>query len=124
MINRLGHHSFRFRRNIQNDPNAITYLSGKIMKGSSGVWGDANMPAHSNIAQDDLHQIIAWVLSLSNKQAIKKSLAQSGSIIPPATATTGAGNVSQKPPVTMIISASYTDKGSNNTKALTGPQCS
>jgi hypothetical protein len=42
---------------------------------------------------------------------VKKSLPQTGTIIPPANA---------KPNSVMVLSASYTDKGGNNIKALTG----
>jgi len=51
------------------------------------------------------------VLSLSNQSAIKKSLPQKGSITPPA---------NTKPGAALVLSASYTDKGGNNIKALTG----
>ncbi|HYV53987.1 MAG TPA: Crp/Fnr family transcriptional regulator, partial [Chitinophagaceae bacterium] len=62
---------------------------------------------------------------LANKTTAKKSLPASGSIVPPAPASGKGGNsiaalFSQKPAGVMVLSASYTDKGSNNTKALTG----
>ena len=93
------------------DPNALAYLSQKIIKGGSGVWGQVAMAAHPTLSQEDVHQIVGWVLSLSNKAAIKKSLPQTGSIVPPA---------NQKPSSVLVLSASYTDKGGNNIKALTG----
>ena len=93
------------------DPNASTYLSQKIIKGGGGVWGEVAMAAHPTLAQNDVHQIVQWVLSLSNKDAVKKSLAPSGSIIPTA---------GHKPNEALVLSASYTDKGGNNIKALTG----
>ena len=93
------------------DPNAMTYLSQKIIKGGSGVWGEVAMAAHPTLSQEDVHQIVGWVMSLSNKAAIKKSLPQTGSIVPPA---------NQKPSSVLVLSASYTDKGGNNIKALTG----
>lgn len=93
------------------DPNAAAYLSNKIRKGGSGVWGDVAMAAHPSISQNDLDQIIQWILSLANPAPLKKSLPQTGSITPPA---------GTKPTSTMVISASYTDKGGNNIKPLTG----
>lgn len=93
------------------NPNAVTYLSHKIMTGGSGVWGDVAMAAHPNISQSDLNQIIQYVLGLSNKGTAKKSLPPSGTIIPPA---------NTKPGSAMVLSASYTDKGGVNIKALTG----
>jgi cytochrome c551/c552 len=95
----------------QNDPKAASYLAQKITKGGSGVWGDVAMSAHPAISQDDLSQIVTYVLSLGNKAAVKKSLPPAGSVTPPADTKANA---------TMVISASYTDKGGNNVKALTG----
>ncbi len=93
------------------DANAVSYLTQKIIKGGSGVWGAVAMAAHPTLTQEDAHQIIAWILSLSNKAAIKKSLPATGSIIPPSNG---------KPSNVLVLSASYTDKGGNNIKALTG----
>lgn len=98
-------------KKYQKDPNAISYLSQKIIKGGSGVWGEVAMAAHPTLAQNDVNQIVSWVLSLGNTAAIKKSLPQEGSITPAA---------NQKPNSTLVLSASYTDKGGNNIKALTG----
>ena len=93
------------------DPNVTSYLTDKIIKGGGGVWGEVSMAAHPNLSQGDAHQIVSWIMSLSNKTAIKKSLPPTGSIIPLA---------NQKAASVMVLSASYTDKGGNNIKALTG----
>ncbi len=93
------------------DPNAITYLSHKIINGGSGVWGEAAMSAHPNLPEADVQQMVQWILSLSNQSMVKKSLPATGKIVPPADV---------KPGATLVLSASYTDKGGNNIKALTG----
>ena len=93
------------------DANAVTYLTQKIIKGGSGVWGQVAMAAHPTLTQTDAQQMVGWILSLSNKAAVKKSLAPTGTIVPP---------VSAKPNSVLVLSASYTDKGGNNIKALTG----
>ncbi len=93
------------------DPNAMEYLTNKIQKGGAGVWGEVAMAAHPNLPKEDIHQIITWILSLSGDKKVQKSLPASGTIVPPA-------NV--KPNAVMVITASYTDKGGNNIKALTG----
>jgi cytochrome c551/c552 len=122
----IGPSFIQVSEKYMNDPKATTYLTEKIIKGGSGVWGDVAMAAHPNISQSDLQQIVTWVLALANKTVAKKSLPQSGSIIPPAPAAKKGGGssiaalFSQKPAGVMVLSASYTDKGSNNTKALTG----
>ncbi|MCX6204687.1 MAG: PKD domain-containing protein, partial [Bacteroidetes bacterium] len=92
-------------------PDIVNYLSQKIRKGGAGVWGDVAMAAHPNISESDLKQIIQYVIGLSSKTVAKPSLPASGTIIPPA---------NTKPGSTLVLSASYTDKGGNNIKALTG----
>ncbi len=93
------------------DPNASNYLSQKIIKGGSGVWGEVAMAAHPTLPQSDVGQIVQWILSLSNKTAVAKSLPPSGSVVPKA---------DPRPNTSLVLSASYTDKGGNNIKALTG----
>ncbi|HEV2353931.1 MAG TPA: PKD domain-containing protein, partial [Puia sp.] len=95
----------------RNDPKAANYLTQKIIHGGSGVWGATAMSAHPNLSSDDVNQIVSWILSLGNRTALKKSLPPAGSIVPPA---------NEPPNTTMVISASYTDKGGPNIKALTG----
>ena len=95
----------------KKDPDAMTKLTDKVIKGGSGVWGETAMSAHPSIKKGDVDQIITWVLSLDNKDAQKKSLPPSGSIIP---------DPGKKPASTLVLSAKYTDEGGEGIKALTG----
>ncbi len=90
--------------------DALSYLSGKIIKGGSGVWGDVAMAAHPDLKQDDANQIVHWILSLGNSSAMKKSLPQTGSI-PVKTVRENEA---------LYISATYTDKGGASIKPLSG----
>ncbi len=92
------------------DREAANYLAGKIIKGSQGVWGETQMPAHPTLPEGDVRQIVSWIISLANTGEVKKSLPVSG-IINPAE--------NQKPNTDLVITATYTDKGGNNVKALT-----
>ncbi|PKB18624.1 c-type cytochrome [Flavobacterium sp. 5] len=47
-----------------NDKN-INYLSDKIIKGGSGVWGGIPMAAHSALKKDDAKKIAKYILSLN-----------------------------------------------------------
>ncbi|WP_183568058.1 ThuA domain-containing protein [Mucilaginibacter sp. SP1R1] len=94
----------------QKDPNAMTKLSQKVIKGGAGVWGETAMSAHPTIKKGDLDQIIGWVLSLA-KDSQKKSLPASGTISP---------DPGKQPAATLVLSARYTDDGGNDIKALTG----
>ena len=95
----------------QKDPGAMTYLVQKIIKGGAGVWGEVAMPAHPTLSSGDATQMVTWIMSLSNRAAVKKSLPASGTITP---------LTNQKPGAVLVLSASYTDKGGNNIKSLTG----
>ena len=86
------------------------YLQEKITDGGSGVWGEVNMPAHPDITSEEKAQIANWVLSLADKRPKKPSLPLTGKIVPQAT---NSGS-------TMVLTASYTDKGENNVKPLSG----
>ncbi len=46
-----------------NDKN-INYLSGKIIKGGSGVWGSLPMGAHASFTKEDAKSMVKYILSL------------------------------------------------------------
>lgn len=46
-----------------NDKN-ISYLSDKIIKGGSGVWGAIPMAAHPSLKKDEAKKIAKYILSL------------------------------------------------------------
>jgi len=95
----------------QQDQNAVSHLTSKIIKGGSGVWGEANMPAHSNMKESEARQIVTWIRSLAETER-----AQS---LPP----NGAINASLNKPLMetgrLTLSASYTDNGGSIGKSLT-----
>jgi cytochrome c551/c552 len=96
----------------REDKNALRYLMEKVTKGGSGVWGDVAMSAHPNILQTDLKQILRYILALSRKEAVKKSLPAAGIINPPK---------ETKPQEALLLSAVYSSRRSgNNIKALSG----
>ena len=43
---------------------SIAYLSGKIIKGGSGVWGSIPMPAHASLKKNDANSMVKYILSL------------------------------------------------------------
>lgn len=97
----------------QKDPNAMTYLAQKVIKGGSGAWGQVAMAAHPNLKESDARQIISWVLSLATQNKKIKSLPAKGEVNPTL-------NKPEKGKGVLYISADYTDKGGNNIKPLMG----
>ncbi len=48
----------------ESEEKAVDYLSHKIRKGGSGVWGETAMPAHPGMDLKDAKVICEWILSL------------------------------------------------------------
>jgi cytochrome c551/c552 len=97
----------------QDSTDIDSYLIDRIINGSSGVWGDRAMPAHTNLTEADAQRIVSWIMSLNDEQEARASLPGSGQIQPTLDKEPIADGV-------LVISASYTDDGSANTKPLTG----
>jgi cytochrome c len=99
-------------KRYQHDAGAPGRLVQKIIQGGSGVWGQVAMSAHPNLKPADVAQIVGWIQSLSAENKIK-SLAASGSLNPTLNKPAKANGV-------LLLSATYSDKGGNNIKSLTG----
>jgi cytochrome c len=48
----------------RGDKAAVDKLASKIVKGGTGVWGAAVMPANSQVSEADAKKLAAWILSL------------------------------------------------------------
>jgi glucose/arabinose dehydrogenase/cytochrome c551/c552 len=98
-------------KRYEKDSRSGEHLIEKIKKGGSGVWGEVSMPAHPALKDADVKMILGWIRTLSGTAA--KSLPASGSLDP-----------TLKQPIkdkgVLAVSATYTDKGGNNVKPLTG----
>jgi cytochrome c551/c552 len=99
-------------KKYQKNPDAGSYLSDKIIKGGGGVWGEVAMAAHPNLKQEDARQIVAWIQSLG-ETGDKRSLPASGSLAP-------VMRMPEKDNGLLYVTATYTDKGGNNIKPMTG----
>lgn len=98
----------------QDSTNVDSYLIDQIINGSSGVWGDRAMPAHSDLSEADAQRIVSWIMSLSDEgEEGQESLPAKGEVQP----TLGEEPISNG---VLVLSASYTDEGSADTKPLTG----
>lgn len=94
----------------QKSSKAVAYLAGKMIKGSSGVWGEIPMPAHPTMKEAEVKQIASWIMSLEATAKGDASLPMQGKIIPPAT------NNANKP--VLALKATYTDMGGAGLKPL------
>lgn len=100
-------------RKYRRNPDAVSYLVNKIQKGGGGVWGETVMPANPDLKYDDASKVVAYILSLGRRTEEKPSLPASGSVDPVLGKTLSPTGV-------FVLSASFTDRGGNNIKPLTG----
>ena len=49
------------------DDNAVPYLADKIIKGGSGVWGEAIMTPHAGLSKEDAEAMAKYIMLLKNK---------------------------------------------------------
>ncbi len=104
----LGPSYIEVAEKYKNDSNFMKYIQNKIATGGAGVWGEVVMPAHPNITTSESRQIATYIASLTGEDK-KPSLPVKGIIVPEKVEK---GN-------TMVITASYTDNGSNGAIPLT-----
>lgn len=59
-------------------PNAETTLTDAIKKGHVGTWGQVPMPAHPQLSDAKIKQIVSWILSLKSAKAASAGATASG----------------------------------------------
>ena len=100
-------------KKYQKDTRAHEYLTSKIIKGGSGVWGENVMPAHLTMSEGDAKQIVTFILSLANAETTKASLPAAGKITPAVDEQRKRNNVFR-------LMATYTDAGGPGISPLAG----
>lgn len=86
-----------------SEPGMVRYLMNKIIEGGSGVWGDQVMPAHPDLTNDVVREMVRYILSLATP----------GEALP----LTGAlsldrhESVAGDPAGAYLLTASYVDRG-------------
>ena len=85
--------------------DAVSKLADKIIRGGAGVWGDTEMAAHPQISKDDAQKMVEYILSLGKKTA-------------PTLPLKGLLNPGNEKDGAYVLTASYGDKGGQNTPRI------
>ena len=91
--------------------DAISLLSGRVIKGSTGVWGQVAMAAHPALSPDDAAELIKYILSHADEKAHPAPLPVKGeyvAAVPPGDKGVGV----------YILRAAYRDRGVGELPAL------
>ncbi len=106
----------RYRKN----EFAIRNLTKKVIKGGAGEWGQVVMSAHPQLTEEEVGEMLRWILSLGNPPKPKQSFPVAGDYVlsPPSSADQKA-----KPKAgTFLFKASYRDRGSPTQSPLEGEE--
>ncbi|MGB3467870.1 MAG: PQQ-dependent sugar dehydrogenase [Cyclobacteriaceae bacterium] len=93
-----------------NRPDAVTYLSQKVINGGAGNWGEQAMSAHPELSEADATEIVKYILTIGVEEK-KEQLPLQGSY------TFDRGNADNKTGM-YVISAAYTDEGANGMEPI------
>ncbi|NND09296.1 MAG: PKD domain-containing protein [Saprospiraceae bacterium] len=97
----------------KGDPAAKEYLIDKVLNGGGGVWGDNAMAAHPQLSEEEVGQMIDYILSLGLEEDRGERIAIQGSYKPTSAEATGEEG-------TYVLMATYTDRGADQASSLTG----
>ncbi|WP_187270947.1 ThuA domain-containing protein [Neolewinella aurantiaca] len=87
----------------RKDKDAVKYLSGKIIAGGGGVWGEQSMAAHPDLSEGDAAQMAEYILSLAGPAPNAESR--------PAKGIVALDKHKEGTPGRYYLQASYTDQG-------------
>ena len=99
-------------RTYPNTPETILNLVGKVINGSSGVWGEHAMAAHPDLSEADAERMVRYIMSMLEEKPTIENLALAGVLHPQVPKGEDGSGV-------FLLRAAYADKGAN-LKSLSG----
>tara|TARA_B100000029_G_scaffold516513_1_gene630449 strand:- start:5514 stop:7868 length:2355 start_codon:yes stop_codon:yes gene_type:complete len=82
---RIGPSYKNIARKYEKTPHNIEQLTSRIIKGSSGYWGETVMIPHSQISQEDVKRMVQYILSLDNQDKRKVAITTPSEILEDST---------------------------------------
>jgi cytochrome c len=98
-------------KKYKGDANALEASVQRVLHGSTGVWGEVGMLAHTQLTTDEAHIMVSWIYSLDKENAaasVNRGL--TGEIKAPNDQKVRTG----------MIEATFTDFGNPPVNPLTG----
>jgi len=110
-VRSIGPSYIEVAEKYRNDPAEIAKLSGKIIKGSVGIWGEHAMSAHPDLSEQDAQLMVDYIMSLADPELLPQNIPLAGTFTPqrPGSAVGRGG---------YLLRAAYTDKGNGALKSL------
>jgi cytochrome c len=107
----VGPPLFKIAEKYRGQAGAENASVQRVIKGSTGVWGQVGMLPHPQHTDDEVHFMVRWILSLeAGKGAPGMSRGLTGDVIPPKNSRTSGG----------VLEAVYADAGRSPVGSLSG----
>lgn len=95
--------------------DALAMLTQKIIKGGGGNWGESLMSAHPQLAEDDVKEMVSYILSITEAKKERTTIATQGKV-------TFNQHKPNEPQGVYTFLATYTDKGANGIEPITSTE--
>lgn len=92
------------RKRYQPTPANMASLERHVREGSTGIWGEATMPTHTELSNEQIHNMIKWIMENASNNDAHYYIGTKGSFTVPESVNGGA----------FLLTATYTDHGVAN----------
>ncbi len=100
-------------KKYKDTPDNRAMLEGRIINGSSGIWGDHAMAAHPALSMSEAARMVRYIMTILDEKPTLTSLALDGSLTPQLPAGEDGLGV-------YLLRAAYQDKGAEGATPLQG----
>lgn len=109
----IGPSFYEISKHYEPTQTNMSKIVANIKEGSSGVWGETVMPSHPELSNQEIHEMVLWIMENAGESNIDYYIGTEGSIKLPHLED------SEKH-VVFILTASYTDYGWDGNHKLKG----
>jgi cytochrome c len=103
----IGPSFTEIRKRYQPTAANVGLLETRVREGSTGVWGEAIMPTHAELSNEQIHNIIEWIMENASVDDVRYYVGTKGSFQIPGPSEYRAA----------LLTASYMDHGVENGRA-------
>ena len=96
----------------RSDASAPKVLAKRILEGSSGNWGETAMAAHPQLSEQEVGEMVKYILSLGIRKKVNSKYPTAGKFV-------ANEHLEEEQKGQYVLMASYTDNGNENIKPIT-----
>ncbi len=106
----IGPSFYQIAKLYQQTGDNVNLLTGRILNGTSGVWGNVKMPSHPELTKPEAEEMVNWILKNAGNPDVDYLTGTEGSF--ELSAPSG-----EKQNGVFILTASYLDHGAKDNPA-------